>query len=221
VTPAQVQYIRDRLADWASVPAVTSKLEIRQPGTDRILWTSDHLAHSSRMLSTMVDACESVLGRPEGSADRAWASTFLASLALVWVDEPDWPKAPPLSARLAVVPHNVDACRFCKNPAIRATVLDPDQGDHGWQCAKCGWATVDLGTMHEQVWVCADGLDMVCPGCGAEGEFVDYPQGMPPLTPAEEAAALLEIHPGAKPAEVEIDLFKELDLMADEDDEDD
>lgn len=75
--------------------------------------------------------------------------------------------------------HNPDACPFCAAPAIRAAVL-AGPGRSGWQCAKCGWATTDLGTMHEQLWDAGffgEGgrvIDMVCPGCGAEGEFVDY-----------------------------------------------
>jgi hypothetical protein len=31
--------------------------------------------------------------------------------------------------------------------------------------------------MHEAVWTYSDGLDTVCPGCGADGAFVDYPPG--------------------------------------------
>lgn len=174
MTPEQVQYIRDRLADWASVLPLHQHVQIQNPSTGRVLWTADELAHSSRMLSTMVDACESVLGRPEGSPDRAWASTFLASLALVWVDEPDWPRS------LVVVPHNVETCKYCQNPKVREAVLAEDQGNDGWLCSKCGWATVDLGTMHEQLWPTVNqhqdqAVDMVCPGCGAIGAFVDYP----------------------------------------------
>jgi hypothetical protein len=88
---------------------------------------------------------------------------------------PAAPSGPP-DVKLNVVPHDVDACQFCANPAIRAGVL-AEQGDTGWQCSKCGWATTDLGTMHEAVWTYSDGLDTVCPGCGADGAFVDYPRG--------------------------------------------
>lgn len=94
----------------------------------------------------------------------------------------------PAEAPLTVVPHDVDACRYCANPKIREAVLlvrfalsAGDDISDGWQCSKCGWATVDLGTMHEQLWpsvtnMSTPAVDMVCPGCGAIGVFVDYPR---------------------------------------------
>lgn len=91
------------------------------------------------------------------------------------------PVGPP-DVKLTVVPHDVDKCQYCTNPKVRSAVLAEQETDDGWLCSKCGWATVDLGTMHEQLWPTVNSasepaIDMVCPGCGAEGAFVDYPPG--------------------------------------------
>lgn len=89
--PEQVQYIRDRLADWAAVPDTGKPLVIRNE--ERVLFSSHDLARTARHLLVLVDACEASLSRREGDADRAWAVTFLGSLALIWSDRPDYPKA--------------------------------------------------------------------------------------------------------------------------------
>lgn len=47
----------------------------------------------------------------------------------------------------------------------------------GWQCASCGWATIDLDVMQSAVWPeGADGrvVSLVCPQCHDEGNFIDY-----------------------------------------------
>lgn len=103
--PEQVQYIRDRLADWAAVPEACKPTVIMSGGDPELtmirvsafdgreLWNSDDLVRTARHLLVLVDACEACLRRPEGDADRAWAVTFLGSLALIWSDRPDYPKA--------------------------------------------------------------------------------------------------------------------------------
>jgi rubredoxin len=47
--------------------------------------------------------------------------------------------------------------------------------DIGWRCRPCGWETYDLADMHTLVnWPNPDGsISLVCPSCGAEGDFVD------------------------------------------------
>jgi protein gp37 len=46
----------------------------------------------------------------------------------------------------------------------------------GWKCGECGWRTLDGETMRTHVlWPESDGAhSMVCPGCGAEGKFIDW-----------------------------------------------
>jgi protein gp37 len=46
----------------------------------------------------------------------------------------------------------------------------------GWKCSRCGWRTADLDTMHREVnWrEPDDSIAMVCPDCGAEGQFEDW-----------------------------------------------
>lgn len=96
MTPQQVQYIRDRLADWEAVPAM-ARAAIDRPKDDGrwVMWSTDDVAVAGRHLRVLVDAAESVLGRPEGDPDRAWAVAFLASLLLIWSDRPDYPKVAP------------------------------------------------------------------------------------------------------------------------------
>lgn len=92
MTPEQVQYIRDRLADWERVPAeLRAVLDLGAPHPMK--WATEDVATAGRHLRVLVDACEASLCRPEGDADHAWAVTFLASLALIWSDRPDYPKA--------------------------------------------------------------------------------------------------------------------------------
>jgi hypothetical protein len=105
MTPEQVQYIRDRLADWEAVPdaigdyvpmigGVPQPVPIKISTLDgRELWSTEDLTRTARHLRILVDACEASLSRPEGSADYGWAITILGSLALIWSDRPDYPKA--------------------------------------------------------------------------------------------------------------------------------
>lgn len=104
MTPEQVQYIRDRLADWEDAPAALAAFIALSGGAPasrgaittaagRALWTTDELVRTARHLRILVDTCEAALSRPEGSADYGWAITFLGSLALIWSDRPDYPKA--------------------------------------------------------------------------------------------------------------------------------
>lgn len=46
--------------------------------------------------------------------------------------------------------------------------------DGGWQCVKCEWMTISLKVMQEKVnWKIGSAIDLVCPKCGAVGEFTD------------------------------------------------
>lgn len=115
MNPAQVQYIRDRLADWEAVPeacrhtdspgrpmggvALFGGAPQRVPAIQvstadgRELWSTDELVLIARHLGVLVDACEASLTKPPGDPDRAWAVAFLGSLALIWSGRPDYPKA--------------------------------------------------------------------------------------------------------------------------------
>lgn len=105
MNPAQVQYIRDRLADWEAVPdaigaAVPLLGGVPQPVPIRIctpdgreLWSTDDLTRTARHLRVLVDACAAAYTREPGHPDRAWADSILTSLALIWSDRPDYPKA--------------------------------------------------------------------------------------------------------------------------------
>lgn len=54
-------------------------------------------------------------------------------------------------------------------------VEQPAERDVGWRCGPCGWETYDLADMRNLVnWPEFDGtISLVCPRCGAEGQFVD------------------------------------------------
>jgi hypothetical protein len=54
-------------------------------------------------------------------------------------------------------------------------VEQTDARDVGWRCAPCGWETFDLADMHNLVnWPEPNGVtSLVCPRCGAEGQFED------------------------------------------------
>lgn len=104
MTPEQVQYIRDRLADWEAVPAArpapwlsfggqeTPSLTVTTP-EGRELWSTDDLVRTARHLRVLVDTCAAAYTREPGHPDRAWADTILAGLLLIWSDRPDYPKA--------------------------------------------------------------------------------------------------------------------------------
>lgn len=91
----QVQYIRDRLTDWESIP---EEMRLVIDRDDRgihpaLSWSTDDVAKAGRHLQVLVDTCEASLTRPEGDPDRAWAVTILSGLLLIWADRPDYPKA--------------------------------------------------------------------------------------------------------------------------------
>lgn len=105
MTPAQVQYIRDRLADWEAVPKACEPtvglfggdpqlpaIHVFDP-SGRELWTSDDLVRTARHLRVLVDTCAAAYTREPGHPDWAWADAVLCSLALIWSDRPDYPKA--------------------------------------------------------------------------------------------------------------------------------
>lgn len=53
--------------------------------------------------------------------------------------------------------------------------VEEEREEIGWRCGACGWETFDLADMRSKVnWPNPDGsISLVCPACGAEGQFVD------------------------------------------------
>lgn len=64
---------------------------------------------------------------------------------------------------------------------LRAALGEPT----GWQCAACGWTAQDA-EMGAALWPHQEGphniVDLICPNCHAEGNFVDHsPAAAPPV----------------------------------------